>query len=102
MEEMAMATNLFDAPLFLKKPHYIQELASLEDVFDVLDDWPEDERDSTYEVLEKACRMAAQGIFPLPAIRENFRRFLIKRHMLANIEEVPILAKRTTDRNIGS
>ncbi len=97
-----MANTLFDAPLFLKKRHYIQELASLEDVFDVLDDWPENERDTTFEALEKACRMAAQGIFPLPAIRENLRRFLIKRHMLANIEEVPIVAKRSHDSNIGS
>ncbi|KQS84231.1 DUF982 domain-containing protein [Rhizobium sp. Leaf386] len=97
-----MADHLFDAPLFLKKRHYVQELASLEDVFDLLEDWPEDERDTTFEVLEKACRMAAQGIFPLPAIRENVRRFLIKRHMLANIEEVPILARRQSDQNIGS
>ncbi len=97
-----MANTLFDAPLFLKKRHYIQELASLEDVFDFLDEWPEDQRDTTYEVLEKACRMAAQGVFPLPAIRENVRRFLLKRHMLANIDEVPIAAKRLTDRNIGS
>lgn len=97
-----MANTLFDAPLFLKKRRYIQELASLEDVFDILDDWPENERDTTFEVLEKACRMAAQGIFPLPAIRENLRRFLIKRHMLANIEEVPIVAKRSHDSNIGS
>jgi circadian clock protein KaiC len=98
---MAMANTLFGAPLFLKKRHYIQELSSLEDAFDMLDDWPENERDATFEVLEKACRMAAQGIFPLPAIRENLRRFLIKRHMLANIDEVPIVAKRSTDRNIG-
>lgn len=97
-----MANTLFDAPLFLKKRHYVQELASLEDVFDLLDDWPENERDSTYEVLAKACHMAAQGIFPLPAIRENVRRFLLKRHMLANIEEVPLVADRSTDRNIGS
>ncbi|MDR6670175.1 DUF982 domain-containing protein [Rhizobium sp. 1399] len=97
-----MANTLFDAPLFLKKRHYIQELANLEDVFDFLDDWPEEERDKTYEVLEKACRMAAHGVFPLPAFRENLRRFLIKRHMLANIEEVPIVAKRSTDRNINS
>lgn len=97
-----MANTLFDAPLFLKKRHYIQEIASLEDVYDFLDEVPESERDTTFEVLEKACRMAAQGIFPLPAIRENLRRFLIKRHMLANIEEVPIVAKRQTDRNLGS
>ncbi len=97
-----MANTLFDAPLFLKKRHYIQELASLEDVFDVLDDWPEHERDTSFEVIERACRMAAQGIFPLPAIRENVRRFLIKRNMLANIDEVPLVAKRSSDRNLGS
>lgn len=97
-----MANTQLGAPLFLKKSHYIQELACLEDVFDFLDNWPEDERDTTYEVLVKACHMAEQGIFPLPAIRENLRRFLLKRHLLANIEEVPIVAERSTDRNIGS
>jgi circadian clock protein KaiC len=50
----------------------------------------------------KACRMAAQGIFPISAIRENVRRFLIKERVLANVEEVPLLAKRSTDRNLGS
>jgi len=99
---MAMANTSFDAPLFLRKRHYIQELASLEDVFDFLDEWAEEQRDATYEVIEKACRMAAQGIFPLPAFRENLRRFLIKHRMLANIEEVPVVAKRQSDRNIGS
>ncbi|NLR97247.1 DUF982 domain-containing protein [Rhizobium sp. P38BS-XIX] len=97
-----MASTLFDAPLFLKKKHYIQELASLEDVFDFLDTWPQAERDTTHEVLVKACHMAAQGIFPLPAIRENLRRFLLKRNLLANIEEVPLMTKGLTDRNIGS
>jgi circadian clock protein KaiC len=97
-----MANTLFDAPLFLKTRHYIQEIASLEDVFDVLDEWPDDERDATYEVLERACRMAAQGIFPLTAIRENVRRFLIKRNRLANIEEVPVAARRRSDNNVGS
>ena len=97
-----MAKTPLDAPLFLKKKHYIQELAYLEDVLDFLDKWPQDQRDTAFEVLAKACHMAAQGIFPLPAIRENLRRFLLKRHLLANIEEVPIMAERSTDRNIGS
>lgn len=97
-----MANTLFDSPLFVKRARYIQELGSLEDVFDLLDDWPAEKMDSTYEVLLKACRMAAQGVFPLPAIRENVRRFLIKQGMLANIDEVPLLTKRTTDRNLGS
>lgn len=97
-----MAKTPLDAPLFLKKKHYIQELACLEDVLDFLDNWPQDERDTAFEVLVKACHMAAQGIFPMPAIRENLRRFLLKRHLLANIEEVPIMAERGTDRTIGS
>ncbi|MFS2155110.1 MULTISPECIES: DUF982 domain-containing protein [unclassified Rhizobium] len=97
-----MANTLFDAPLFLRKRHYIQELASLEDVFDFLEEFPEEARDTRYELLDKACRMAARGIVPLPAIREGVRRFLIRRHLLANIEEVPLVAKRRSDRNVGS
>ncbi|CDZ49532.1 DUF982 domain-containing protein [Neorhizobium galegae] len=97
-----MANTLFDKPLFVKTSRYVQELASLEDVFDFLDEWPIDKRGDTYEVLSKACRMAAQGIFPLPAIRENVRRFLLKERVLANIEEVPLFAGRTNDRNLGS
>jgi hypothetical protein len=94
---------MLDRPLFVKHARYIQELASLDDVFDFLDEWPAYKRGDTYEVLMKACRMAAQGIFPISAIRENVRRFLIKERVLANIEEVPLLmAKRPTDRNLGS
>ncbi|TCR67905.1 DUF982 domain-containing protein [Rhizobium sp. BK376] len=98
-----MTYTKFERPLFVKYPHYIQELASLEDVFDFLDDWPADKRGDAYQVLVKACRVAAQGIFPIPAIRENVRRFLIKERVLANIEEVPLLiAKRGTGENVGS
>ncbi|MBW6425149.1 DUF982 domain-containing protein [Rhizobium sp. XQZ8] len=97
-----MANTLFDKPLFVRRPRYIQELCSLEDVCDLLDEWPDEKRDTTYEVLAKASRMAAQGIFPLPAFRENVRRFLIRQGALANIDEVPLFAKRMTDRNIGS
>ncbi|WP_037086044.1 DUF982 domain-containing protein [Neorhizobium vignae] len=97
-----MANTFFEKPLFVKTSHYIQELASLEEVFDFLDEWPIDKRGDTYEVLSKACRLAAQGVFPLPAIRENVRRFLLKERVLANIEEVPLFAGRMNDRNLGS
>jgi circadian clock protein KaiC len=102
MKEVTMAGTLFDRPLFVRRNGYFQELASLEDVFDLLDDWPEEERGDAYEVLLKACRFAAQGIFPLSAVRENIRRFLIKHRALANIEEVPLILKQTHDRNVGS
>lgn len=97
-----MANTLFNKPLFVKKSRYIQELASLEDVFDLLDEWPAEKRGDAYEVLSKACRLAAQGVFPLNAIRENVRRFLLKAGVLANIEEIPFAAPRASDRNLGS
>jgi hypothetical protein len=98
-----MTGKMFDRPLFVKNARYVQELASLEDVFDFLEEWPAEKRGDTHQVLIRACRLAAQGIFPLPAIRENVRRFLIKERLLANVEEVPLLmAKTATDRNIGS
>lgn len=97
-----MATTLFDKPLFVKRDRYIQELGSLEDAFDFLDEWPVDKRGDSYEVLMKACRFAAQGVFPLSAIRENIRRFLIKERVLANVEEVPLFARSSSGQNLGS
>lgn len=97
-----MATTLFDKPLFVKKSGYIQELASLEDAFDLLDDWPMDSRGDSYDVLMKACRFAAQGVFPLSATRENIRRFLMRERALANIEEVPLFARSSSGQNLGS
>lgn len=97
-----MANTLFDKPLFVKQSRYIQELGSLEDVLDLLESWPEQKRDAAYEVLVKACRLAAQGIFPSSAIRENVRRFLLRHKSLANIDEVPLSKQYGADRNIGS
>lgn len=97
-----MANTLFDEPLFVKKPRYIQELASLEDVFDLLEEGPAERQGDTYQVLLKACRMAAQGIFPVQAIRENVRRFLMKEGILANFEEIPWATKRSNSQNLGS
>lgn len=97
-----MANTLFDKPLFVKKPRYIQELASLEDVFDLLEEWPAEKRGDAYEVLSKASRLAAQGIFPVNAIRENVRRFLLKAGALANIEEILYAPRSASGQNLGS
>jgi hypothetical protein len=35
-----MTNLMLDRPLFVKHARYIQELASLDDVFDFLDEWP--------------------------------------------------------------
>jgi hypothetical protein len=94
-----MTSTLFDRPLFVKKDRYNKQLASLEDVLDLLEEWPMEKRGVTYDVISKACRMAAQGVFPLTSL---IRRFLIKERILTNIEEATLVHMRTNDRGINS
>ncbi|MFB9950913.1 DUF982 domain-containing protein [Rhizobium puerariae] len=96
-----MAGNLFDRPLFVKRKHFIQEMGCLDDIFDFLEDWPEEKRDIAFETILKACRDAAVGRFALDAVRDNFERFLRKNGMLAKTEESPFVCQRTNDRNIS-
>lgn len=97
-----MAITLFDRPLFVQRKHFIDEIASLEDAFDLLEAWPSDQRGLPHETLIKACHEAANGRFPVAAIRYNLERFLKKAGLLAEIEDVPNFMGLTPDRNIGS
>jgi hypothetical protein len=96
-----MAINLFDRPLFIQRKHYMEEIASLDDAFDLLESWPLDQRGLAHETLLRACREAASGRFPLPALRSNLERFLRKARVLAAIEDVPNFANIAPDRNVS-
>jgi hypothetical protein len=78
-----MRANQFDRPVFMKRRFFIQEVGCLDDVFDVLEEWPEDERDVAHEAMMRACNRAAAGVFPISAIRDNFERFLKRQGKLA-------------------
>ncbi|MEZ2131494.1 MULTISPECIES: DUF982 domain-containing protein [unclassified Sinorhizobium] len=97
-----MALNLFERPIYIKQKNYMQEIGCLDDVFDLLEEWPEGRRDLSYETLVTKCREAACGRFPIAAVRENFRRFVKKAGMLAEIEDVPNFATLPTNRNVGN
>jgi hypothetical protein len=97
-----MAITFFDRPLFVQRKHYVEEVASLEDAFDLLEAWPADQRGLPHETLMRAYQEAANGRFPVAAIRQNLERFLKKAGALADIEEVPNFAGLAPDRNIGS
>ncbi|RYE51280.1 MAG: DUF982 domain-containing protein [Hyphomicrobiales bacterium] len=87
-----MATTLFDRPLFVQRKHYVEEIASLEDAVDLLETWPADQRGVPHEILMKACQRAANGQFPVAAVRLNLERFLRKAGALADIRDVPNFA----------
>jgi hypothetical protein len=97
-----MAINLFEHPLFVRRKHYIEEVAGLDDAFDLLESWPLDQRGLPHETLLRACHEAANGRFPLAAVRSNLERFLRKAGMLATIEDVPNFANIAPDSAIGS
>lgn len=96
-----MSETRFD-PVLLHRNHFIDEITSLDEIFDVLDEWPEEKRGLAYDTLLKACRNTASGQFPLSAARENFRRFLKMSDVLAKADSAPKFTRLMSDRNIGN
>lgn len=94
--------KLFDTPIFVDRKFFFEEICSVEDVVDFLENWPEDRRDFAFEALERACQEAMVGKFPIDALAENFRKFIKKAGLLARIEDVPNLSHVATDRSVGS
>jgi len=94
--------TFFDHPLFVQRKRYVDEIASLEDAFDLLETWPAEQRGLAHETLMRACQEAANGRFPVVAVRKNLETFLRKAGAQADIEDVPNFAALTPDRNIGS
>jgi hypothetical protein len=97
-----MAPSFFDRAAYVRGKNFVEEIACLEDVFDFLDEWPEERRDLAYHTLFGACRKAANGSFPLEAIRENFERFLKKTGLLVEIENVPSFFALDRNPNVGN
>lgn len=63
-----MNAEAFSSPIFVKRASYIvQEIASLADAIDFLNEWPEDRRDLTYETALRACCDAYAGHIPVGA-----------------------------------
>lgn len=96
-----MALALFDKPLYAQRRYFAQEIAGLDDVFDFLDEWPQEKRTLAYETLFRHCQEAACGRWPISAVRENFRRFLQQNGRLAEIEDVHPHLMRDSDAKIG-
>ncbi|WP_413813764.1 DUF982 domain-containing protein [Ensifer sp. LC163] len=92
----------FGHAVYVQRKQFIEKITSLDEVFDFLNQWPEQRRDLAHETLLKACRDAAIGRFPLGAARENFRRFIKKAGMLAEVDQFPGLGRPSADRNIGN
>ncbi|BAV52939.1 hypothetical protein MLTONO_p0469 (plasmid) [Mesorhizobium loti] len=66
----------FSSPIFVKRAAYIvQEIATLADAIDFLNDWPEEQKDQIHEAALKACCGAYNGHKPLSAAHQAFLDF---------------------------
>ncbi|RRH88739.1 DUF982 domain-containing protein [Mesorhizobium tamadayense] len=71
-----MNSETFSSPLFVRHAAYIvQEIASLADAVDFLNEWPPDRRDLVHEAALKACYDAYDGRKPVSAARNAFFGF---------------------------
>lgn len=96
-----MALDLFNAPIFAQRKHFIQEIAGLDDVFDFLDEWPASKRDLTYETVMKVVREAACRERPVAVAAERFRQFLKSHDQFVSVEDVPVRFQWLTAGNLG-
>ncbi|MEQ1954672.1 DUF982 domain-containing protein [Mesorhizobium sp. CN2-181] len=71
-----MNPDAFSSPVFVKRATYmVQEIASLADAVDFLNEWPEDCRDLIHEAALWACYDAYDGRKPVSAARNVFFGF---------------------------
>ncbi|MGX9181779.1 DUF982 domain-containing protein [Mesorhizobium sp. BHbdii] len=71
-----MNAEAFSTSIFVKRATYIvQEIASLADAIEFLDEWPEDRRDLIHETALRVCYDAHDGRKPVSAARNAFLGF---------------------------
>ncbi|RRH93201.1 DUF982 domain-containing protein [Mesorhizobium tamadayense] len=71
-----MNSEVFSSPLFVRRAAYIvQEIASLADAIDFLNQWPQDRRDLIHEAALKACYDVYDGRKPVSAAHNAFSGF---------------------------
>ena len=79
-----MNSKVFDRPVYLmERRELVREITSLEDAIDLLEEWPERDRDLAHEVTLKTCYMAWDGHKPLKVARGAIRSFAKKKGILA-------------------
>jgi hypothetical protein len=68
--------RVFETPIFVKSgEHLIQEIRSLDDAMDFLEEWPRNRQGPIYETALRACHRAYSRDVPLGVARSAFIGF---------------------------
>jgi hypothetical protein len=97
-----MALDRFASPLYARGSHVVQQISGLDDAFDLLEEWPPNDRNMAYRLILDIVHEAACGRRPISSARENLEHFLALAGKLATAEDAPAYLPMSPDRSVGS
>jgi hypothetical protein len=97
--EVKVNDRTFDAPVYVKRAeHLIQEIHSLDDALDFLEEWPRKRRGPIYETALKACHRAYSGDVTLEIARNAFIGFARSAGIFEKVDSLlpfPMILQKT-------
>lgn len=85
-----MNDKTFGSPVFVKDGSFvIQEILSVADALDFLDEWPRKRRGVIYETAQRALHAAHDGRYPVSAAREAFASWARSAKILEDVSTTP-------------
>jgi hypothetical protein len=98
--EVYVNDRVFDAPVFVKDgKHLIQEICSLDDALDFLEDWPLNRRGPIYETALRACHRAYSRDVSLDVARNAFIGFARSAGVYEKVDSLlpfPMIAQKAS------
>src|SRR5687767_11535997 len=88
--EVDVNDRAFGSPVFVKGgEHFIQEVMSLDDALDFLEEWPRNRRGPIYETALRACHRAYSRDVPLDVARNAFIGFAKSAGIFEQVDALP-------------
>lgn len=85
-----MNDRVFVLPVFVKSgKHLVQEICSLDEALDFLEEWPRNRRGPIYETALRACHRAYSREIPLDVARNAFVGFAKSASIYEQVETLP-------------
>ena len=82
-----MNDRAFDAPIYIRTgEHLIQEIITLDDALDFLEEWPSNLQGPIYQTALQACQRAYSRAVPLDTARNAFAGFAKSARILENVD----------------
>jgi hypothetical protein len=90
-----MKDRIFDRPIFVKNGKVREEISSLIDALNFLEEWPKSRRGPIYDTVVRACDCASSGQIRVSIAHDAFASFAKSVKILENVSTPLPLGKDT-------